>query len=223
MIHELSCCRLEVKGYRRDLRRAHAKIESLQAVSLHRPPTPDGESASSSRGNPSPQMPRAQPVRSPHYGMDSSDTAKSGLGISLPQQMRTPTKTVASAATAALLSPTPPPKDSGISSPAARPKTPLSTHKKLPKPPPSPKPQPSAATTPPPSIKLQRNETLRSLSESIISSYTKRSTAEEELHSTPPSRDRSSAPLQSLGSPMVPLSKFATPQATPTGSSMADV
>ena len=186
----------------------------MQAISVQRPPTPDGESAASGRSNPSPRIPRSVPIQSPQPPPALSGTPDSGLGISLPGSQHTPTKTVPASAASALLSPTPAPKTSTTTpSPSTRPKTPLSTHKKLPKPPPSPNQRPLPATPPPPSIKLQRNETLRSLSESIISSYTKR---EREPHSTPPSRDRSSAPLQSLGSPMVPASKFATPRQTPT-------
>ena len=185
-------------------------------MQLHRPPTPDGESANSGKSAPSPRMPRSVPVSSPNPLAEVVGTPDSGLGISLPGSHHTPTRTVAAATTSALLSPTPAPKSTVASSPALRPKSPLGTHKKLPKPPPSPYERPLPATPPPPSIKLHRNETLRSLSESIISSYTKRPPVEEGVYTTPLSRERSSAPLQSLGSPMAPVSKFATPRRTPT-------
>lgn len=202
--------------YKKDLKRAHAKIESLQAMNLHRPPTPDGESAASGLSNPSPGLPRNLQLQSAQYPNSRTGTPDSGLGISVPGSQHTPTKTVAAATASALLSPTPAPKFAAASTPS-RPKTPLSTHKKLPKPPPAETERPLPATPPPnSSIKLQRNETLRSLSESIISSYTKREMPDlPELSSTPPSRNRSSAPLQSLGSPMASVSKYSSPQPTP--------
>ena len=186
------------------------KIDSLQAINGQRPPTPSGESASSGRGKTSPEITRSQPSHTPRHIAVTPESVQSGLGISLVDRTSTPTKSVAAATSAALLYPTPPSASSNISSPPARPKTPLSAHKKLPKPPVSPKPSPLLSTPPPPSIKLQRNETLRSLSESIISSYAKRSPPED--NSRPPPRVRSSVPLQSMISPGLPPPKYATPQ-----------
>jgi hypothetical protein len=189
----------------------------MEVMNLQRPPTPDGESA---RSDPSPRIPRNVPVQTPQHAHVPSGTPDSGLGISLPASHHTPTKTLAATVASALLSPTPAPKSTTAQSPSMRPKSPLGTHKKLPKPPVSPNERALPATPLLPSIKLQRNETLRSLSESIISSYTKRPECEQEPYTTPPSRGRTSAPLQSLGSPMAPVSKSTTPrQASRPGSS----
>ena len=192
--------RLQAKNYRKDLRKAHATIESLQAMALQRPPTPDRQSAGSSTSVPSPELPRTQFAHATiQQQYDTPGTAQSGLGISFFESERTPTKSLASATAAALLSPRSGVTSAVLSSPP-RPKTPLSAHKKLPKPPPSPAPKAVARlpTTPPASnTKLQRNETLRSLSESIISSYAKRDTPPDQSLATMPPSIRSSAPLQS--------------------------
>ncbi|KAK3720659.1 hypothetical protein LTR37_003709 [Vermiconidia calcicola] len=192
--------KLDAKNYRKDLRKAYAKIETLQAIALQRPPTPDRQSAGSGRSIPSPELPRTQFARPmPQHQHGTPGTVQSGLGISFFESEKTPTKSLASATAAALLSPRSG-VSSAVSSPPPRPKTPLSAHKKLPKPPPSPalKAVARLPTTPPPSnTKLQRNETLRSLSESIISSYAKRDTPPDRNPGTTPPATRSSAPLQS--------------------------
>lgn len=201
-IKEIVLYKLDIKGYKKDLRKAQAQIEGLQAASIQRPPTPDRESAPSVKSDASSD--RRQQV--PHLGeSQGKHTTTSGLGILLPPQ--TPTRTVAAATSAALLSTTPP-MPSGVTSPS-RPKTPLGAHKKLPKPP-SRTPSPLPGLTPS-SSRLQRGETLRSLSESIISSYAKRGTPEQGSGLTPPSRERNSDSLKSVGAtPSVgpPMSKF---------------
>ena len=198
-----------MKGYRKDLKKANAKIENLQAMCLHPPPTPDRDSVSSGRSNASAEKQRGQ------HSVDSADSAQSGLGISLTEPAKTPTKSMPAKRTGAMLSPTPPPSSSGLSSPSPRPRTPLNAHKRLPKPPLSRDPSPKPAFATPSNTKVQRTETLRSLSESIISSYAKRTTPEAETENTPPSRDRSSEPLRSLGSPMAPLARFVSGQTLP--------
>ena len=223
--HGLTCDgRLDVKGYKKDLRKAHAKIESLQALSGQRPPTPDGESATSGKSNPSPETKRRQLASPLQYVAESSQRTESGLGISVTETSTTTKNDRPSPTPTAFLSPTPTSKFSAIWSPPQRPKSPLRAHKKLPKPPAPPNLAPLPKTPPPPlpGIKLQRQETLRSLSESIISSYTKRSPPEQDSYTTPPSRDRSSAPLQPAGPQTVPLSKFATPPPTTPRPSMTN-
>lgn len=138
---------------------------------LQRPPTPDCDSVSSMRSRLSEtgaHVPRPDAANLEASKPHSHDP---GLGISLPQPPKTPTKhsSIASATAAALSPP--------LSSPPPRTKTPLNTHKKLPKPPVSsrtPSPLPSASRPKWPEQDFARTQTLRSLSESIISSYAKR-------------------------------------------------
>ncbi|EMC99994.1 hypothetical protein BAUCODRAFT_359251 [Baudoinia panamericana UAMH 10762] len=169
-LKEIVLYKLDVRGYRKDLKKAQATIAKLQAVQSARPPTPDGDSASSvhSSGSADPERPAAQ-----------DGDALSGLGIALKEGPDTAQRTVASATAAALRSKTPP-LTFTVGSPPHRPRTPMGVHKKLPKPPsartPSPLPETEPAT-----VKLQRGATLRSLSESIISSYAKRNTPELDI------------------------------------------
>ncbi|KAK5710356.1 hypothetical protein LTR17_018953 [Elasticomyces elasticus] len=144
---EIVLYKLDIRGYKKDLKRAEAELAERRYINAERPPTPHSESSAS--------------VRS-----DASNIQNhSGLGILLPQ---TPTRTLASATSAALLLTGTPVMPS--SPPPARPKTPMSTHKKLPKPPTSRTPSPL------PYARLQRDGTPRSLSDSIISSYAQRNT-----------------------------------------------
>ncbi|KAK4556358.1 hypothetical protein LTR86_006502 [Recurvomyces mirabilis] len=169
--------KLDIQGYKKALKDANAKVQEMETSStrvVQRPPTPDRDSMSStassnSNGRAKQNAPQGMPTP------ESTPSNASGLGISLRQGPETPLRTVATATTAALLATTPPLPSI---SPAARPKTPMSVHKKLPKPPvartPSPLPSQGQAVA-----KLQRGETLRSLSDSIISSYAKRMTPEQ--------------------------------------------
>lgn len=176
-IKEIILYKLDVRGYKKDLRRAHAEINGLRAALplLQRPPTPDRDSNASAKSDSGPGGRRGRPGN----GFDNA------LGISLapPPPPATPTRTVASATVEALLAATPPAMPEmptiptmptmplmPMASPPHRPKTPLSTHKKLPKPPASPTASPPAETSVP-AQGLARGETLRSLSESILSSY----------------------------------------------------
>ncbi|KAK3635075.1 hypothetical protein LTR22_019356 [Elasticomyces elasticus] len=145
-LEEIILYKLDIRGYKKDLKRAEAELAERRYTNAERPPTPHSESSSSIRS-------------------DASDIQNhSGLGILLPQ---TPTRTLASATSAALLAATP---AMPASPPPPRPNTPMSTHKKLPKPPASRTPSPL------PYARLQRDGTPRSLSDSIISSYAQRNT-----------------------------------------------
>lgn len=180
--------KLDVKGYKQDLRKAQATLQSLQAMG---PLTPDRDSVSSTASTGSSEM--RQQSRIEHNLLhDSGDTA-SGLGIHLIQPSQTPTKSLASATGVALIAITPQILPTSSSS-STRPSTPLGSHKKLTKPPASRTPSPLPAHTPS-SARLQRGETVRSLSESIISSYAKRSPPELGAELSPSARERNSDPL----------------------------
>ncbi|KAK5724139.1 hypothetical protein LTR17_013615 [Elasticomyces elasticus] len=145
-LEEIVLYKLDIRGYKKDLKRAEAELAEQRYTHAERPPTPHSESSASIRS-------------------DASNIQNhSGLGILLPQ---TPTRTLASATSAALLAATP---VMPSSPPPPRPNTPMSTHKKLPKPPASRTPSPL------PYARLQRDGTPRSLSDSIISSYAQRNT-----------------------------------------------
>lgn len=207
---EIILYKLDIRGYRKDLKEANAKIEVLQTTRPQRPETPD------SIGN---QSSDCKPV-SP--GRRRRNT--SGLGISL-QRHSTPTRP----STKSLA--TPQQKPRATTSPSSSGKTPLELHKKLPEPPPLAwrDPSPSSALSPP-TTTLNRAETLRSLSESIISSYAKRATPEQDHGHMPSlSRGRSSDPPQTGGlwpescrAIAVPISEYTpdmlkTPSMTTTG------
>ncbi|KAK4960241.1 hypothetical protein LTR10_003134 [Elasticomyces elasticus] len=146
-LEEIVLYKLDIRGYKKDLKRAEAELAERRYTNAERPPTPHSESSASIRS-------------------DASNIQNhSGLGILLPQ---TPTRTLASATSAALLLTATPVMPS--SPPPPRPNTPMSTHKKLPKPPASRTPSPL------PYARLQRDGTPRSLSDSIISSYGQRNT-----------------------------------------------
>lgn len=191
---EIIMYKLDVKGYKKDLRRANAEIESLQAVQSKRPITPDRDSSSSINSN-STDRHRETPAMSSR----SADGSQPGLGIYVLESPSTPTRSLPSLASAASLAATPPMPLTAVS-PAHRPKTPLGHHKKLPKPPVSRSPSPLLSTLCP-GGKMERAETLRSLSESIISSYAKRSTPEQSNSLTPPVKERKTEPLKPLPSP----------------------
>jgi len=191
---EIVLYKMDIRGYRKDIRRAQTEIESLRATSIPRPPTPDRESASSVASNASSEKRQQQDQ------CRSDRKTMSGLGILLPQPPQTPTRTVSSATATALMS-TPLSVPSAVSSPPTRPKTPLGTHKKLPRPPTSSRtPSPLLAQRSPPTTRIQRAETLRSMSDSIISSYAKRGTPEPVLHvqTPPPPKERRSGPPKAV-------------------------
>ncbi|KAK0860053.1 hypothetical protein LTR91_011146 [Friedmanniomyces endolithicus] len=172
-MEEIILYKLDIHGLKKDLKRAHAQLTELKATSAERPPTPDRESASSIRSDAS----STRKLEDSFAAATPPSTIHSGLGIHLPQTPRTPQRVLATATSPALLVASPP---IPMSPPLPRPKTPISAHKKLPKPPTTsrtPSPLPAAAT-------LQRDGTQRSVSESIISSYTKRETPRL-VHLTP--------------------------------------
>jgi hypothetical protein len=107
----------------------------------------------------------------------------SGLGIRLTQPPKTPERFIISATRDALATATTSAHEP-FTSPRPHSKTPLSTHKKLPKPPVSRSPSPMVMYSPPP-CRVRLQDTPRSLSESIISSYAKRSMYEQDVVSLP--------------------------------------
>ncbi|TKA67879.1 hypothetical protein B0A55_09702 [Friedmanniomyces simplex] len=162
-LKEILLYKLDIRGCKKDLKRAQAQLAELKAVSIERPPTPDRESSSSIRSDASSTR-KLDDTFGP-----ASPPVHPGLGILLPQQPpQTPTRMLASATSAALLVATPP---LPLSPPPPRPKTPMGAYKKLPKPPAARTPSPLPVAT-----LSQRDGTLRSLSESIISSYAQRDT-----------------------------------------------
>ena len=176
-IKEIIMYKRNVRSYQKDLKKANSKIESLEAGDVVKPTTPKKDSASGVGSYVSADAQRVQRSAPRELPTSPPKATQTGLGISLSEPAKTPTKKVASATSAALLSTflaTPATSSTMSSPPLPRPRTPLSTHKKLPKPPSSPTPPPV-----PSNIKVQRTETQRSLSESIISSYAKRSTPEQ--------------------------------------------
>ncbi|KAK0290199.1 hypothetical protein LTR91_006388 [Friedmanniomyces endolithicus] len=173
-LEDIILYKLDIRGLRKDLKRAHAQLAELKATSAERPPTSDRDSLSSVRSDAS----STRKLEDTFTVATPPSTIRSGLGIHLPQTPRTPQRTPLSATSAALsvASPSMP-----MSPPPSRPKTPIGTYKKLPKPPTT-----SRTPSPLPTTTLHRDGTLRSVSESIISSYTKRETPRL-LHLTPTS------------------------------------
>lgn len=190
---EIIMYKLDVAGYRKDLKKANAEIELLKSLDTQQPPlTPDRSSTSSTASRPS------RVKRRPSDLELDEQTSASGLGISVAQAPKTPTRARAAIAAAAEGSST----NTALAVPAMSPKTPSNIQKKLPRTPvtctPSPLPRHS------PTLKsLQRGETLRSLSESIISSYTKRTPPVAEVTNIPRRHPRSSDPV---GAAPLPLS-----------------
>ena len=199
---EISRCRMTIKKLRMNLKDANAELDVLR---MHRrqnlPPTPDSGSAESLVSIASSQRKTQTPDTAPL--LSQSDPGHDILPPPLPQ---TPTRTLASATSAALLRTTPELQYNARMTPSSEPKTPLAVHKRLPRP-------PSASGTPSPkpthSVRLERAETLRSLSESIISSYANRNTTPEQqtVADGAPSWSRmASLPLV----PRLPYSRFAS-------------
>ncbi|UJO23322.1 uncharacterized protein CLAFUR5_12676 [Fulvia fulva] len=183
---EIIMYKLDVRGYKKDLKIMQTDNDALRSRS---DVTVSSKMCGCGRRNDS--APAGNIAR--HDNLDHS----AGLGILHAGPPGTPPSTVASLTASALLTasmtPTPAPN---MASPL-RPITPLGKHKKLPKPPPQSRtPSPNTGSVQRVS-NLQRQETLRSLSESIISSYAKRGTPEQETEVIPPlptSRGRRSAP-----------------------------
>jgi hypothetical protein len=138
--------RFEAKGYRKEIRKLRERVQSLRG-SEQRRSTTEMESASSSVGG-SPELSRGRPVLPA-----AEQTAKASRRITpnahpLPPQ-RLSADAIASATAVALRSASPSTFEMDHQSASQRPKTPLSSHKKLPRPPPSPKPTSTDATQPP--------------------------------------------------------------------------
>lgn len=210
---EIVMYKLDIKGYKKDLKAANAELDTLRLQHSQQRKTQSDGTASKADDR------RATPNTGKAEAIDLQDQS-SGLGITMPPLPTTPQRTIGSATASALLSTsnTPQPPSSALS-PPHRPKTPLGVHKKLPKPPPQSRtPSPYLAYSRPRS-EVQRQETMRSLSESIISSYAKRSTPEQGGHNTTsPPRGRSSDPPrmsiksgendEAISAKAIPMAKF---------------
>ncbi|KAH9828428.1 hypothetical protein Tdes44962_MAKER09311 [Teratosphaeria destructans] len=193
---EIVLYKLDIRGYKKDLKRARAQIEILQTATVKALPTPDRNSTSSVKSSKSTQR-----HRSKSYSTSNAEI-KSGLGISISSRATTPTHEASPAIKHALMTVTPtvPPT---IRSPSARPKTHLSAHKKLPPPPPqTPSPLIPAQASPPPTssvARLNRDETVRSISDSIISSYAKRTPEQQAAGQSPVTTGQPPTPSRSVG------------------------
>lgn len=196
-MQEIILYKLDIKGYKKDVKKANAEVEALKRQS---------------RALSIPAKDHTQDGVAPTEA--AAAASSSGLGISLPHLPSTPQRTPAPSTASAVLPAASIPASqppSTLSSPPQHLKTPLSTNKKLP-PKPSSSPDPNTASKQsPPILAVHRQDTLRSLSESIISSYAKRSTPEQtnSTFQTPPPppptrRGRSSDPLR-----MSPFAKDA--------------
>lgn len=197
-VSEIILYKLDIRGYRKDLKDANAQVKELQASRPRRPSTPDSLEAVAVDGK------SATPQRRPR--------ATSGLGISL-QRSRTPTRPSTNRLS------TPLQHSRGLASPSPKVVTPLELDKQLPKPPTESRdPSPNPALSPPITT-LNRAETLRSLSESIISSYASRATPEQHQGQMPPlCRGRSADPpragslrpdsYRAIDAIAVPISKY---------------
>ncbi|KJX92930.1 hypothetical protein TI39_contig4517g00001 [Zymoseptoria brevis] len=193
-IQEIVLYKMDVRGYKKDLKKAQARIESLQAQQVERPQTPN--SIDSSVGSDRPSRP-------------SQD---SGLGISLSRQADTDTSTrhcalprrkrhSSAATTHNHQAPT---NTASISTPSPAPprsaRLPPAVHKELPATPSVDATTVSSRTegnSQQPTI--NRAETIRSLSDSIISSYAKRGTPEMETENFLPVLPSSTARWRSSG------------------------
>lgn len=178
-VSEIILYKLDIRGYRKDLKEANSKITDLQTTKANRPGTPDSMEVHPVDDS------TATPQRRPR--------ATSGLGISL-QRSRTPTRLPTKRLS------TPQQHSRGMPTPSSNITTPLELDKQLPKPPTASRdPSPNLALSPP-TTTLNRAETLRSLSESIISSYANRATPEQEHGHMPPLfRGRSADPPRTGG------------------------
>ncbi|EGP83502.1 uncharacterized protein MYCGRDRAFT_96806 [Zymoseptoria tritici IPO323] len=193
-IQEIVLYKMNIRGYKKDLKKAQARVQSLQAQQVERPQTPN--SIDSSVGSDRPSRP----------------SQESGLGISLPRQADTDTPTRHSApprrtrhsSAATTLHHQAPTNTASISTPSPAPprsaRLPLAVHKELPA-----TPSVDATTgswrtegkSQQPTI--TRAETLRSVSDSIISSYAKRGTPEMETENFPIVLPLSTARWRSTG------------------------
>lgn len=177
-VREIILYKLDVRGYKKDLKKANAKIEHLEAMTTSlRPSTPERESPLSMRTILNSARPQSRHVSETiTQTVAATGPPEPGLGISLQE---------ASASTAAsdlhhtrrsrVVATPPPPFSTPSSPPTTRPKTPLGTHKKLPKPPHFAIPgRSSPPMTPPLQAKAQRAQTFRSFSESMVPSCEKK-------------------------------------------------
>ncbi|EME77992.1 uncharacterized protein MYCFIDRAFT_90041 [Pseudocercospora fijiensis CIRAD86] len=225
-IQEIIMYKLDVKGYKKDLKAAQARLDAFEAAT-GRPVTPDSRTGRQTNAR------RPSVAEGTNEPLKEAVVISDGLGISL--QHATPAGAMASATMSALLSITPTPKPTNaLSNSPYRPKTPLAAHKKLPKPPPqTPSPRLPAVMPDVNMSRAQRQETLRSLSDSIISSYAKRSPPEPRAEGLAPTqiRGKSSDPPRRGGehakigadsiAVAVPIAKYSsemlrTPQKTKT-------
>ncbi|SMR63763.1 unnamed protein product [Zymoseptoria tritici ST99CH_3D1] len=193
-IQEIVLYKMDVRGYKRDLKKAQARIESLQAQQAERPQTPNSIDSSVGSGRP------------------SRPSQESGLGISLSRQSDTDTPTRHCApprrkrhsSAATTLNHQAPTKTASLSTPSpASPRSarlPPAVHKELPATPSVDATTVSSRTERnPQQPTINRAETFRSLSDSIISSYAKRGTPEMETENFPAVLPLSTARWRSTG------------------------
>lgn len=170
LVKEIVLYKLDIKGYKKDLKRAKNSVYRLERA------------LDESRA----QQLDTLHLRQPKLEAEQSHELPSGLGISLLEENHVPAPPddLSLATRLAILSASPnlrppplPPR-----TPPSRAKTPSGAHKRLPRPPSAKTPVPSPANTPPADLialpEFDRAETLRSLSESIISRYAHQVTPE---------------------------------------------
>ncbi|KAF2214345.1 hypothetical protein CERZMDRAFT_95618 [Cercospora zeae-maydis SCOH1-5] len=169
-VEELIMYKLDVKGYKKDLKLANARIEALEA-----------ELQSTTAGRRAHERHRSHQDHAPlERDSRSSSEQRPGLGIPWKQQRSSSTPNAqASSHHTRAGSNTPVTTMPSCISPRRQPTTALGVHKQLPLPPPPQGHSPHIPTSLSPAAahpkaQIQRAETLRSLSDSIISSYAKR-------------------------------------------------
>ncbi|QIX00144.1 hypothetical protein AMS68_005661 [Peltaster fructicola] len=153
---EIIMYKLDVRGYRKDLKDAKAQLENVYASNAQRPMTP----------------PRSVSRNRAQRGTDSRSHRQGGLGIMMSSNApATPPRSIASTTADSLFAPSD--TVSNVSTPNHRPMTPMVGRKRLSKPSSSQhsSPHPTTAQSPP-TLKLSRAETMQSMSESIVLSYT---------------------------------------------------
>lgn len=163
-LSEIVLYKLDIRGYRKDLKEANAKIEDLQQSRQHRPGTPD--SIDNRLGDESTTSGRRC-------------SASSGLGLGIMQHSSMPTRPTVNSGPAAQ-------RPRAMTRPSSNVSSLPELDKRLPKPPVVSQDRGSNPVSLLPTRDLTRTETVRSLSESIISSYAKRTTPEQDHGHVPP-------------------------------------
>lgn len=202
----LSRSRLGKDVYEQDLNKVFGSVNHVEPGGYLGPPIVDKESPSSLRSRDRAGSHAQQISGSIEPSKAVVDMPEPGLGISLLDSSTDRTTPFLDHVQTAQIAATPPPRSSTMSSPpAVRSKTPLGTHKKLPKPPHLARAARSPPMTPPRN-KAQRSEAFRSFSESMVPSRARDGSYECRLAAQNPSYDHT-PPL--LDATRIPMSKFA--------------